>query len=114
MLALSLLVFSKSNVLKKYLNKIINKKPIQNSKLAKAKIKKLKLNKIKSSLVIPISIDKTYKIIQIISANIIVFKKLVEFIKIDPRTNQKNSIKKFIQFINFIFIIILLYYFFQK
>lgn len=49
----------------KFLNKIINKKPIHSSKLAKAKIKKLSdISKV-SSFILPLKIVKQYKISQI-------------------------------------------------
>ena len=57
-------------VLLKFLNKIINKYPKENSTLANPSIKKLNVNKFKSSFKLPVKIEKQYKIIQIISEKI--------------------------------------------
>ena len=73
-----------------------------NSNPANAKIKKLKLNNIKSSFVTPINTLIQYKIIQVNSAIIIVFRKFVLLQAKIPRINQNNNIKKFIQFCNFV------------
>lgn len=64
-----------------FLKKIIIKKPIQNSKLAKAKNKKEDVIKVNSSFIFPKITVIEYKITQIISEKRIKDSKLLHLIK---------------------------------
>ena len=96
----------KSNDTLKFLNKINNKKPKENSRPAKPKIKYVNDAKVISSFTAPNIIDNTYIVNHVNSEKNNKFKKLLKFIKKPNKLTQNIRVQKFTQVCIFIIIIL--------